>query len=240
LNAKDGVPGNATENPKVAPKSAIQQASYEVDDVKPLTESDARMAQLEQMVQQLQALQQTQPVPATKPPAPKLPAAPPRLLDEAPVQQPAENRTRITMESATDDEAGSAKIQQLADGPDDEPPARRKPVTVERRVHPLLEDDSPVAPRASNRAAATRRQSDVTLDEAPKKRKAQGHPLDDDYDQVQPVVHRKVIRTVELGSKPEQKRRTIDEAFEPIETDRAEAAASEESPPVRVRLRAVN
>jgi hypothetical protein len=243
LNAKDGVPGNATENPKVAPKSAIQQASYEVDDVKPLTESDARMAQLEQMVQQLQALQQTQPVPATKPPAPKLPAAPPRLLDEAPVQQPAENRTRIkmrSMESATDDEAGSAKIQQLADGPDDEPPARRKPVTVERRVHPLLEDDSPVAPRASNRAAATRRQSDVTLDEAPKKRKAQGHPLDDDYDQVQPVVHRKVIRTVELGSKPEQKRRTIDEAFEPIETDRAEAAASEESPPVRVRLRAVN
>jgi hypothetical protein len=242
LNAKDGVPGNATENAKVLPKSDVQQASYQPD-AKPLTEADARMAQLEQMVQQLQALQQKQPVPAAKPAAPALPGTPPRLLDEAAVQQPAENRTRLkmrSMESASDDEAGSAKLQQLADEPDDVPTTRRKPVTVERRVHPLLEDDSPAAPRPSTRASAARRQSDVTSDEAPKKRKTHGHPLDDDYDQVQPVVHRKVIRTVELGTKPEQKRRAVDEAFEPIETDRAEAATGEESPPVRVRLRAVN
>ncbi|HEY4258604.1 MAG TPA: hypothetical protein VGM98_00530 [Schlesneria sp.] len=243
LNAKDGVPGNATENAKVSPKSEIQQASYEAEDVKPMTEADVKMAQLEKMVRELQALQQKQPAPATKPAVATLPAAPPRLLDEAPVQQPAENRTRIkmrSMESPSDDEAGSAKLQELADEPDDVPAPRRKPVTVERRVHPLLEDDSPVAPRTSPRTSAARRQSDVTMDEAPKKRKASSHPLDDDYDQVQPVVHRKVIRTVELGPKPEPKRRAIEEAFEPIETDRAEASASEESPPVRVRLRAVN
>ncbi|MDB5348215.1 MAG: hypothetical protein JWP89_6592 [Schlesneria sp.] len=241
LNAKDGVPGNATENPKVSPKSAIQQASYEVDEVKPLTEADARMAQLEQMVQQLQALQQTQQVPAAKPARATLPAPPPRLLEEVPAQQPSENRTRIkmrSMESVDDDEAGSAKLQQLEDDSDDERTISRKPATTERRSHPLA-DDAPVAPRTSPRTSAVRRQSDMTLDEIPKKRKVQSHPLDDDYDQVQPVVHRKVIRAVELGPKAEQKRRTADEAFEPIETNRAEAAA-DESPPVRVRLRAVN
>lgn len=239
LNAKDGVPGDATENPQATAKSPIQQASYEAEDVKPLTEADARMAQLEQMVQQLQALQQQQPAPAAKPAGS---TAPPRLLDEAPVQPPADNRSRIkmrSMESETENDRGSAKVNETPEDSIDTKSTSRKPSTTERRSHPL-EDEAFSEERPSSRATPARRRPDVIVDDAPKKRTVSHHPLEDYDDQVTTVAARRVVRAVESKPVAEPKRKVGDDTFEPIETERKEPATTEESPPVRVRLRAAN
>lgn len=237
LDSKGGAMSESTVSPEAPAAPVIQQASYE--EPKPLTESDAKIAQLEKMVRELQAMQGTvtpakatvvKPAAATKP-APA-PATPPRLLEEEPATPAAANPGRIKMR-AVETPSAEQPASRRAESVDDAHSARTDRTEV--RHHPL-EDDSSYSVVTRAKPVAKRPRREVALDETEPSKPARRHPLDDDETDapVKPTA-RKAIRAVEVAPQSEAEPRRTDNSFDPIET-----SSADESPTVRVRLRAVN
>jgi len=214
LNLKNGTAGEATEVAvETTTPGTIQQAAFQVEatgDPAPLSEADARLIQLEQMVQELRALQAAQPLPpARRPttvapvaPAPANPAPvnamPPRRLDDE--DAPVRIRVRAAAPAARQpQEANDSGVRKVS-----------RTVVEQRRPHPL-DDDAPAAQPPARHPLDEADDAPVARKPASTRSTSRRHPLEDDDEPPKKPATKKVIPAAQSPAQQDP--------FDPIDTE---------------------
>lgn len=259
-----GPPGQNLPNPIFnrdlnSQQNQILQAAYQEDDhVKPLSDADARIAQLEQMVKELKALQATNPVPPRQEPAPlkvQVPAAPavsaspkvstppnpPRRLEEI-----EDDQVRFKVRSAPGaPELSGAQQQSPIVNPSKSVSGTKAGARADSslRAHPLDDESSPPATSAPRHPLSEFLDRPTTIgSKAPRQRaRSERHPLEDDPEPIEQTGRRKTIKASEPQIIPARSESA--DPFDPIDTDAdtdtdaIETTAVDDLPTVRRQLR---
>ncbi|MBS0203026.1 MAG: hypothetical protein JSS49_09030 [Planctomycetes bacterium] len=245
LNGESTDLGSPADDPNAG---KVQLAGYETESrPRPMTDDDARIAQLEQMVQELRAAQAAQPPiakPATpaEPPLIPTPPSPPRRLDEIDDGEEIGPQTRIKLRGMSNGrmQAAETDVDSMVQSS-----ARKRPnvVTNTKRRHPL--DDE--APAVVTTPPRTKTHPLNDFDDEPdpveavvaRPRQIQRHPLDEpDDDPVRSTATRKPYRSTEAPPQSERERDDAFDPFDPIDTEFIETTAVDDNKVIRQQLRA--
>lgn len=231
LDGKHGKAGEATDStPANAGRSKVQLAAYEdEDDIKPLTNDDARIAQLEQMIRELRGLQGTKGNPSKVVPASATTVSPPPASNMPPrrLEEVESNRMRIRLhavpvdanlqesqdESTSDRSAVKKEPRIVSESSHRHPLDDGSSSTAKSTKHPLDDADGPIISVGNSTAKGNR---------TAKRR----HPLEEDDRPAPETATRKGIPSTKGSSQVDRDR---SDPFDPIDTDAIETTSVQEN-----------